>query len=65
MLTGREHELLLRVAQGYSNKEVAGQLTISVKTVERHKANLMAKLSLRTRAEIARYGLQQGWLEIS
>ena len=62
MLTGREHELLLRVAQGYSNKEVAGQLTISVKTVESHKANLMAKLSFHTRAEIVRYALHQGWL---
>ena len=61
-LTDREREVLLRVAQGYSNKEVAGQLTVSVKTVESHRANLMAKLGLHTRAEIVRHALQQGWL---
>jgi len=61
-LTAREREVLLRVAQGYSNKEIAGQLTISVKTVETHKANIMAKLDLHTRAEIVRYALHQGWL---
>ncbi len=61
-LTDREREVLLRVAQGYSNKEVASQLTLSVKTIESHKANLMAKLSLHTRAEIVRYALQQGWM---
>ena len=61
-LTDREREVLLRVAQGYSNKEVAGQLTLSVKTIESHKANLMAKLGFHTRAEIVRYALRQGWL---
>jgi two-component system response regulator NreC len=62
VLSERENEVLLRVAQGYSNREIAGQLGISVKTVESHKANLMAKLGLRSRAEIVRYALQQGWL---
>ena len=62
VLSARENEVLLRVAQGYSNREIASQLGISVKTVESHKANCMAKLSLRTRAEIVRYALDQGWL---
>ena len=54
--------MLLRVAQGYSNKEAASQLGISVKTVESHKTNAMAKLGLRTRPEVVRYALDQGWL---
>ena len=61
-LSAREREVLRHVAQGYTNKEIAAQLAISVKTVETHKANLMAKLGLNTRAEVVRYALQQGWL---
>ena len=62
-LSERESEVLRRVAQGYSNKEIAAQLELSVKTVETHKSNLMQKLGLRSRAEIVRYALQQGWLQ--
>ena len=62
VLSERENEVLLRVAQGYSNREIAGQLRISVKTVESHKANSSTKLGLRTRAEIVRYALDQGWM---
>jgi len=64
-ITPREREVLVRVAQGYSNKEIASQLTVSVKTIESHKANLMAKLGLHTRAELVRYALEQGWLSSS
>jgi len=60
--TAREAEVLRRVAQGYSNKEIAGQLDLSVKTIEVHKANAMQKLGLRGRIELMRYALQQGWL---
>ena len=60
--TERETEVLRLVAQGYSNKEIAGQLVLSVKTIEVHKANGMRKLSLHGRIELLRYALHQGWL---
>jgi two-component system response regulator NreC len=62
-LTDREEEVLRLTAQGYSNKEIAAKLSISVKTVESHKANLMEKLELRSRTEIVRYAVRQGWLQ--
>lgn len=61
-LTDREEQVLRLIAQGYSNKEIAAQLNISVKTVESHKANVMDKLEFRSRAEIVRYAVRQGWL---
>ena len=61
-ISEREAEVLRLVAWGYTNKEVAGYLGISVKTVETHKANLMQKLDLKSRVEIVRYALRQGWL---
>jgi two-component system, NarL family, response regulator NreC len=60
--TERESEVLRRVSQGYSNKEIAGDLRLSVKTIEVHKANGMQKLGLRGRIELMRYALHQGWL---
>lgn len=62
-LTRREEEVLRLIAQGHSNKEIGKQLNIAVKTVESHKANLMEKLELKTRTEIVRYALRQGWLQ--
>ncbi len=62
-LSAREREVLCDVARGYTNKEIAARLKISVKTVETHKANLMEKLGMHSRAEIVRYALQQGWLQ--
>ncbi len=62
-LTEREREVAIAVARGHTNKEIAGTLSISVKTVESHKANLMQKLDLGSRADVVRYALQQGWLE--
>lgn len=64
-LTPREEEVMRLIAQGYTNKEVSEQLNISVKTVESHKANLMEKLELRSRTEIVRYAVRQGWLHDS
>lgn len=61
-LTPRETEVLLRVAQGYSNKEIAAQLEISVKTVETHKLRSMDKLGLRSRADVVQFALRRGWL---
>jgi len=62
-LTRREEEVLRLIAQGHSNKEIAQQLNISVKTVESHKTNLMEKLELKTRTDVVRYALRQGWLQ--
>jgi DNA-binding NarL/FixJ family response regulator len=62
-LTDREEEVLRLIAQGHSNKEIAAKLNISVKTVESHKSNLMEKLELRSRTEIVRYAVRQGWLQ--
>lgn len=61
-LTDREREVLSLVAQGYTNQEVADRLVVSVKTVETHRAHLMNKLGLQTRAELVRYALREGYL---
>jgi len=62
-LSERESEVLRLIASGYSNKEIAGRLSLSVKTVEAHKANAMRKLGLRGRIDIVKYAVLQGWLE--
>jgi DNA-binding NarL/FixJ family response regulator len=61
-ITDRESEVLRLVAQGHSNKESAGMLGVSIKTIEVHKANAMRKLGLNGRIELMRYALHQGWL---
>ncbi len=61
-LSQREAEVLRLIASGYSNKEIASRLTLSVKTVEAHKANAMRKLGLNGRIDIVKYALLQGWL---
>jgi DNA-binding NarL/FixJ family response regulator len=62
-LTERESEVLRLIAWGYSNKEIAGRMDISVKTVEAHKANAMQKLDMRSRIDIVRYAILQNWLQ--
>jgi DNA-binding NarL/FixJ family response regulator len=64
-LTAREEEVLRLVALGYSNKEIATRLTLSVKTVETHKANAADKLGLASRIEIVRFAMLHGWLKES
>lgn len=61
-LSKREVEVLRRTAWGYGNKEIAAQLDISVKTVEAYKANLSSKIGLRSRTDIVRYAVHQGWM---
>jgi len=61
-LSDREEEVLRRIAWGASNKEIAAQLGISTKTVETYKARITDKLGLRSRTEMVRYAVQQGWL---
>jgi DNA-binding NarL/FixJ family response regulator len=51
------------IAWGYSNKEIGNRLNLSVKTIEAHKANAMRKLNMRSRIDIVRYAILQGWLE--
>jgi len=55
--------VLRLIASGYSNKEIASQLVVSVKTVEAHKANAMRKRGLSGRIDIMKYAVLQGWLE--
>lgn len=62
-LSDREKEVLRLIALGYSNKEIAGQLGLSAKTIETYKARLIEKLGLDSRAELVRYALNQGWLQ--
>jgi two-component system response regulator NreC len=62
-LSLREEEVLRLVALGYTNRQAADMLYLSVKTVETYRARLMAKLGLRTRAELVRYALQRGLLD--
>jgi DNA-binding NarL/FixJ family response regulator len=62
-LSERETEVLRQIAWGYSNKEIAHQMSISVKTIEAHKANAMRKLAMTSRIDIVRYAILQGWLK--
>ncbi|WP_256367112.1 response regulator transcription factor [Acidisoma sp. S159] len=62
-LSPREQDVLRLIARGFANKEIAARLQISTKTVETYKARAAEKLSLRTRADIVKYGAAQGWLE--
>ena len=61
-LTPRETEVLRLVAQGYTSQQVAEQLSISVNTVETHRAHIMEKLGLRGRAQLVRYAIARGLL---
>jgi DNA-binding NarL/FixJ family response regulator len=62
-ITDREEEVLKLVAEGHSSKQIADLLFISVKTVERHRANLLQKLGLRDRLELTRYAIRAGLIE--
>lgn len=60
MLTGREREILQLVGEGYSNQEIADLLTLSVKTVQSHRAAVMQKLDLRDVTHLVRYAVRKG-----
>jgi DNA-binding NarL/FixJ family response regulator len=64
LLTPREEEVLKLVAEGHSSKEIAEILFISVKTVHRHRANLLNKLGLHDRLELTRYAIRAGLIEL-
>ncbi|SDJ37110.1 response regulator [Streptomyces indicus] len=62
-VTEREEEVLKLVAEGHTSKEIADLLYISVKTVERHRANMLQKLGLRDRLDLTRYAIRTGLIE--
>lgn len=59
-LTEREREVLLLIAEGLTSRQIAERLFLSVHTVERHRANIMAKLNLHTRADLIKYAIRKG-----
>ena len=62
-LTPRELEVLKLIAEAHSSKEIAELLVISIKTVERHRANILEKLGMRDRVELTRYAIRRGLVE--
>jgi DNA-binding NarL/FixJ family response regulator len=64
LLTEREREILKLVAEGFSTKEIAVKLDISVKTADNHRNNLMKKLQLHNAASLTRYAIQSGLVEV-
>jgi DNA-binding NarL/FixJ family response regulator len=63
VLTPRELEVLKLIAEAYTSKEIAKALFISIKTVERHRANILEKLGMRDRVELTRYAIRRGLVE--
>jgi two-component system response regulator NreC len=63
-LTSREREVLQLIAEGYKNKEIAEILSISIKTVQAHRSNLMNKLDLHNRGELIKYAIQKKIIDI-
>lgn len=60
VLTQRERQVLTFIAEGYTNRQIADALVISVKTVERHRENIMAKLDMHDRVELVKYAIKKG-----
>jgi DNA-binding NarL/FixJ family response regulator len=62
-LTPREQEVVKLIAEAYTNRQIAETLSLSEKTVESHRANLLAKLGMRDRVELVRYAIRRGLVE--
>jgi DNA-binding NarL/FixJ family response regulator len=62
-LTPRELEVVKLIAEGHTSKEIAASLVLSVKTVERHRSNVLGKLGMRDRVELTRYAIRRGLVE--
>lgn len=63
-LTPRELEVLTLIAEGMTNAEIAEELVISVKTVDRHRENIMRKLNMHSRIDLVKYALKMGLIEL-
>jgi DNA-binding NarL/FixJ family response regulator len=63
VLTARELEIVKLIAEAHTTKDIADLLVISPKTVERHRANILAKLGMRDRVELTRYAIRRGLVE--
>ena len=63
-LSSREREVLQLIAEGYTNKQIAEILSISIKTVQAHRANIMSKLDLHDRSELIKYAIRKGLTEV-
>jgi two-component system response regulator NreC len=63
-LTERERQVLKLIADGLTNQEIAERLTISAKTVERHRANIMGKLNMHSRTDLVKYAIRKGMIEV-
>ena len=63
-LTPREREVLTYIAEGYTNRQIAEALVISHKTVDRHRENIMRKLSLHSRVELVKYAIEKGLITL-
>jgi two-component system response regulator NreC len=63
-LTAREQEVLVLIAEALSNPEIAEKLVISVKTVDRHRENIMRKLNLHNRIDLVKYAIKLGLIEL-
>ena len=63
-LTARQREVLTLIAEGLANQEVATQLGISVRTVERHRENIMKRLNLHSRTDLVKYALRKGLIQL-
>ena len=62
-LTARELEVVKLIAEGHTSEEIARELVLSKKTVERHRANVMGKLEVRSRVDLTRYAIRRGLVE--
>jgi DNA-binding NarL/FixJ family response regulator len=63
VLTPRELQVLKLIAEAYSSKAIAKELVISVKTVERHRQNILDKLGMSDRVELTRYAIRRGLIQ--
>ncbi len=63
-LTTREQEVAQLIAEGQSTREISQTLTVSIKTVETHRANIMRKLKTKSQADIIKYALKKGWVSL-
>lgn len=65
VLTDREREILQLIAEGHTNKEIADLLSLSIRTVQNHRAHLMQKLGIHDRGDLIKYAIQKGIIELS